>query len=57
MAAVYRSRWLIGILALAYPIGGSFIVFVGGLAFDTWRLAYTPLPAGPLGWFRRWRLS
>jgi OFA family oxalate/formate antiporter-like MFS transporter len=36
-----RFGFLSGIFALAYPIGGSFIVWFGGLSFDLWR-GYLP---------------
>ncbi len=36
-----RFGFLSGIFALAYPVGGSFIVWFGGLAYDLWR-SYLP---------------
>jgi MFS family permease len=36
-----RFGFLSGIFALAYPIGGSFVVWFGGLAYDLWR-SYLP---------------
>lgn len=36
-----RFGFLSGIFALAYPVGGSAIVFLGGLSFDLWR-SYLP---------------
>jgi MFS family permease len=36
-----RFGFLSGIFALAYPIGGSFIVWFGGLSYDLWR-GYLP---------------
>jgi len=36
-----RFGFLSGIFALAYPIGGGFIVWFGGLAYDLWR-SYLP---------------
>jgi len=36
-----RFGLLSGIFALAYPVGGGFIVWFGGLAFDLWR-SYLP---------------
>lgn len=36
-----RFGFLSGIFALAYPVGGGFIVWFGGLAYDLWR-SYLP---------------
>jgi MFS family permease len=36
-----RFGFLSGIFALAYPVGGSFIVWFGGLSYDQWR-SYLP---------------
>jgi hypothetical protein len=36
-----RFGFLSGIFALAYPVGGSFIVWFGGLSYDLWR-SYLP---------------
>lgn len=36
-----RFGFLSGIFSLAYPVGGSFIVWFGGLSYDLWR-SYLP---------------
>jgi MFS family permease len=36
-----RFGFLSGIFALAYPVGGSFVVWFGGLSYDLWR-SYLP---------------